>query len=382
MANRNTYIVLSTTNLGGTQNRFIALWDYCQSRNVAGVRLVLTRGLYDAIAPDPSLPHLTLSHPNLIVLEARRFREMIVPLFFIALRAGRSAVFHYPLTSLRFFHTLFGQKVIRSIPMSDLSMLIDDRFKPLLYYQLLRAHRIDVLNPRVIAQLGRHWLLKRLDRGRIRLTRGSAIPAPPVLDIAGKENWIVFLGRFTDQANDVKNVLPYVDCLPTIYRLLKENGVSGARFFILGYGPLETQIKSLLKRPEYEGIPIECYYEPHPEKVLRRSRIIMSLQKFTNYPSRSVLEAMSCGNLPVITDVGESRLLATEEFAEFVPERFSAVSLARAVLRLVSLPYEAYQRMVDAMFVHLAKNFSIDAHLAYYLNLYDREWPNVDQSPA
>jgi glycosyltransferase involved in cell wall biosynthesis len=137
-----------------------------------------------------------------------------------------------------------------------------------------------------------------------------------------------------------------------------------------------------LKRPEYEGIPIECYYEPHPEKVLRRSKIIMSLQRFTNYPSRSLLEAMACGNLPVITDVGESRLLATEEFAEFVPGRFSADRLAAAVLKLISYSSGTYQLKVNAMLAHLARSFSIDTHLAYYLGLYDRQSPDDDQPAA
>ncbi|MBN2354050.1 MAG: glycosyltransferase [Spirochaetales bacterium] len=374
-----TYIVLSATSPGGTQNRFIALWDYCQSRNVPGLRLVVTRTLYDALAPVPNLPHFTRRHPNLIVLDAGRFLEMIVPLFFIALRAGRGAVFHYPLASLRFFHTLFGQKVVRSIPMSDLSMLLADRFKTLIYYQLLRAHRIDVLNPRVVAQLGRHWLLGRLNPEKIRLTEGNAIRVPTVLDVSGKKNWIVFLGRFTDQANDVKNVIPYVMCLPFIHDFLNQNRVNDARFFILGFGPLESRVRSLLGGAEYARIPIECYFEPHPEKVLRSSKVIMSLQKFTNYPSRSLLEAMACGNLPVITDVGESRRLADDDFAEFVPESFSAENLARAVLRLIAISKREYQQKVDAMLSHLKKGFSMETHLAYYLNFYNRKSTHDDQ---
>ncbi len=370
MHNKKIYIILHTSLMGGTEKRLSILWNYLQTKGYLDIFLVMNEVFFNALIQTKNLDHLDINNKRLIVLKARRFRNMILPLIKIAIKAGPGAVFHYPLTGISFIHTLLRQKVIRSLTMNDISLLNDSKIKYLHYYQLLRSWKIDVLNPSVINKLKNTFIIGSLLNQKLHLTKGNSIEIDVSDQIGQKQNWIVFLGRFTDEAGDLKNILKYINLIPEIHDFLVSQRIENLKYFLLGYGPLEPVMKKTLNQQRYSNIPISCYFEPNPFSILRYSKVFLSLQKFSNYPSRSLLEALTAFNLPVITDIGESRLMATDEFACFIHPDFDVKTLSQAILDILLLPDESFKYKAFIARKFIRDNFTIDSHMNYFLDLY------------
>jgi glycosyltransferase involved in cell wall biosynthesis len=362
------YLVIACSGIGGTEKRFIELWNYMCEQGINNVSLVITSELYKVVNKIEYFKKVSPDNPRLIIIKARRFREMIPRLFMIAIKAGPGTIFHYPLTGLNFIHTLMFQKVIRSLPMVDISFIKKGISGLLNYYQLLRAWKLDVLNPRVKQQIKINSLLNRTN---YYLTRGNSIRTDSIVAEYKKENWIIFLGRFTLEGNDTKNVLKYTKAIPYIQQYLISNNINDAIYYLLGYGSLEKKLKQILSEKAYEKIPIRFYFEPKPELVLKSSKVILSIQKYSNYPSRSLLEAMSAMNLPIITDIGESRLMANDFFAEFISPDFNEQQIAVAIHSILKLPIDVFLEKAKIARKFVKDNFSIQTHLEYYMSLYE-----------
>lgn len=89
-------------------------------------------------------------------------------------------------------------------------------------------------------------------------------------------------------------------------RVVSEMGLASriGRIGIFGDGPLKKFAEEAAAAlPDFS---IELGYANDPFDIFSRSKIFLSLQKSENYPSQSILEALSCGALIVATDVGET----------------------------------------------------------------------------
>lgn len=107
---------------------------------------------------------------------------------------------------------------------------------------------------------------------------------------------------------------------------LSRAGRTGIRVHVCGSGPLEAQF-----RREFDTLKdqdVQVYYQEDAFALLSRSRICVSLQEVENYPSQSLLEAMSCECAIVATDVGLTRLLLDENCAILIPATPAALALA------------------------------------------------------
>jgi glycosyltransferase involved in cell wall biosynthesis len=179
----------------------------------------------------------------------------------------------------------------------------------------------------------------------------------------------VFAGRFAE--GDPKNAIRFVQAIPSIHRAASNAGVPALRFFLLGNGVLERDIRSILSHPDYRDIDITVRFEQSPDDVLKHSKVFVSIQKESNYPSKSLLEAIACGNLPVVTDVGETRLIAAPEFSEYVSGNVSSEDLAAAIVKLLSLDSANLSARIDFARAFIRQRFDISAHYQHYLRLYD-----------
>ncbi len=141
-----------------------------------------------------------------------------------------------------------------------------------------------------------------------------------------KEDVVAFVGRLVSD----KNPLFLVEAANI---LNKQNLVRDWTFVILGDGPLLNVIVDDIKRKGLESsfLILSAYSS---REVLSKSSIFVSLQKRENYPSQSLLEAMSCENAIIATNVGDTRRIVTPECGLLIDD--SPRDLARALAILMN----------------------------------------------
>ena len=146
-------------------------------------------------------------------------------------------------------------------------------------------------------------------------------------------------------------------------------GRSGLVVHVCGAGPLEQEIRREFQAIEQQHVKI--YFEDEPFAVMLRTKVYVSLQDVENYPSQSLLEAMTCGCAIVATDVGLTRQLLDETCAVLVPR--DGLALATAVQRLLdgeSLRAELGKNAKEVV----ASKHSIDRFAAYFIaGIFGRE---------
>lgn len=216
-----------------------------------------------------------------------------------------------------------GHRVVVSVTNPSLEQMLGSRAGlPLYRYALTRCARIDALTANV-----RESLIKDgFDAEKIAVPPGSIVDAEHFQPATGKERWVVFAGRLVEE----KNPMLFIEALPAVRR-----AVPDARFFLFGEGPLSKQVAELMVRLDVASA-VEVGFKPDLAPVLGRALVFVSLQRQDNYPSQSLLEAMSAGMAVVATDVGLTWQLVDEETGLRVkPE---PAEVARAVVTLLQDP--------------------------------------------
>jgi poly(glycerol-phosphate) alpha-glucosyltransferase len=183
---------------------------------------------------------------------------------------------------------------------------------------------------------------------------------------AEKKNWVVFLGRL----EAAKNALALVRLVPKIARYLLDGGIPLPRFFFLGDGEEAEDIRQLISGADYRDLNIVVGRIDVPHEILMYAKVFLSLQRTSNYPSKALVEAMACGCLPVITDVGESRMMADTSFARFVQSELDGDELAKAIAELIGLPEAVFNGLSEQAVDFAKRTFTVDAQASYFANLY------------
>jgi len=362
------YIVIPNYHVGGAEKRLVELWNEIQKVSLDNVYLVITKPLFDLLENTPNLMYLNKSNTKVKIINPKkqRYRYFVQKLLPIILKAKRGSVFHYPMMGLPFIHYFLGQEQIVS-QVSSLYFEKDVETQGYLnrscfYLSSITAKYIDVLNPKVYEGLRN----ENFHTSKLKLTVGSMVDTN-IASKSEKNDNVVFLGRF--EKNDIKNSFTFVKLLPKINKILLENNKK-VKFYILGKGPLEAVMTELLAGEEYKDIDVECYFEKKPLEVLSKSKVFLSLQKYENYPSRSLLEAIACGMLPIVTDVGESRLFGNDEIIRYVTEPLLHEELAKNILEILEMDKLVFAEANNVLKTFVEQKHSIKAHVDYYLSLY------------
>ncbi len=368
----NVFIIIPTQEIGGAEKRFVGLWLFLQNHKKLSIKIVIAKKLYEKIKTIQEFDGIERFENNVIVYEAERrgtfdliknFRQ-----FYLQYRETNS-IFHYVLISPFLIHFLPTSKTIFTIPSTSLGHY---SFKGLLriYLGILQASKTDILDPKVYENLKNKFFFKRK---RIFQTPSSYVDCDfySGVPFEEKKNWLVFLGLLSEE----KQVFKLIEYIPYISHVLKQNKIANPEFFILGRytkdNPRNILMQSRIEKYQSEGIKIQAYFESNPQNILKNSKVFFSLQKNNNYPSKSLLEAMSCGNIPIVTDVGNSRLIANESFAFFVEKNFSAKDLAEKCLKILTLSPDQFENKVSNARELVKQNFSREYLANYYLEMYD-----------
>jgi glycosyltransferase involved in cell wall biosynthesis len=130
--------------------------------------------------------------------------------------------------------------------------------------------------------------------------------------------------------------------------------ISNINLYVCGFGPVKPMI------PEEKIIQINESFD-----LLSRSKIFLSIQKWNNYPSQTLLEAMSCECAIIATDVGETRKIVDDECAVLIP--YDASALRDAIFFLLSNPARVRELGKNAR-KRLLREHTIERYMEYFLN--------------
>ncbi len=362
MTGESVYIILPSTAIGGVEKRLAGLFLHLAEHD-HDVRLVAANELVGLLRSSKEYVAIGRHEGRIDAFEGGHdaFAGLRRHLRHIFASAPRG-VFHYGLASPLRLHAASSRRTLYTIPNASLAQY-NARGLIEVYGGILRATRVDVLDPSVFAQLTSRFPWRR---GSFSLTPGSYVdlelfrPAPAV----EKKDLIVFCGLFSDE----KQAPRLVGCIPTLLARLDAAGFSGAEILMLGRDP---EGGTVTRRVAELGNPrVRAIFDPDPRPHLARAKIFLSLQRSTNHPSKALLEAMASGCTPIVTDTRDSRRSAPDNLARYVPRDFTADDLADACITLLRTPLDRLDAHADAMRTFLGEHFSLRAMAAYYRTLY------------
>jgi glycosyltransferase involved in cell wall biosynthesis len=190
------------------------------------------------------------------------------------------------------------------------------------YWPLKYAGKVDFLSNDIVKSLRNK--IGSFDNERVLITPNSFIDYNRFKPAYPKNPLVSFCSRLTKYKNP--------DLLIDAIILLKKKNRINFEVAIIGEGILLDSLKEKVKASEIDNI---TFYGgmSKPEEILAQSSIFVSIQSDNNYPSQSLIEAMACENAIIASDVGETRMLVTENEGILIP--LSANSLADAIAFLL-----------------------------------------------
>jgi glycosyltransferase involved in cell wall biosynthesis len=135
---------------------------------------------------------------------------------------------------------------------------------------------------------------------------------------------------------------------------------------MLGDGTLRYELETFIRSNDLDD-RVHIFLTNHVENELRDASIFLSLQQENNYPSQALLEAMACGCIPIVTDVGETRKIVNEDSGFLVTENIKQiVGIIIHIFDNIEF-FEIRGREIREMAL---RKFNIETYMKYYLSLF------------
>jgi glycosyltransferase involved in cell wall biosynthesis len=217
------------------------------------------------------------------------------------------------------------------------------------------CHRVDALNP--VNDLGRIVLKK----SKVVISPGSFTDPKRFVPDEHKWPWIVWAGHLEPH----KQPLLFVDSVAAARKQLDDKAI-GWEFHILGGGNMLPEVQQRIADLQQEKHIQVWGYVHDVASFFAKSVICVSTQRDTNYPSQVLLEAMSCENAVIATDVGDTRLLVDEENAILVN---NSEDLTRALITLMT-DEELRLRLGQQGRAKVARSHTVEKFIVHVDNLW------------
>lgn len=363
---KRVFLIFTTKGVGGAEKRLTGLW--LKLRKVyTSMKLVCTPELFECLVKQTEFRQLEAYRSDIVLITFNGKTKHDTKL--LETFINKNVVIGDKLHFIGFYPVLLhpkkGVDYLFSLTTSSFNN-VNIKGRLYLMATLAKADKADILDPDIYLFTKKVFFFKK---NRIFQTSNSYVDADRYQPQYPKKNWIVILGRLIA----VKQILRYVDSIPVIHKKLVSAGITNHHFYILGYGPLEEEVKRKLNDEAYQDIPVSIQVADAPEQFLAWSKIILSLQKGNNYPSKSLLEGLAAGNIPVVTDTGTTDLIAPLAFSKYVPENFMADDLAKAIQELLLLPDADFNDLSRKAREFVMENYTIDKMANYYINFYGQD---------
>lgn len=216
------------------------------------------------------------------------------------------------------------------------------------------ADRIDFLSEMIPARIEEKGL--RLNRNKVCVAPVSFTDYSRFTIKTPKKRVVVFSGRF----EDIKNPILAIE---TARELVSRK--IDFQMKIIGYGSLTDKMLDLVRKWDLEKY-VRIFATDKIEDELADAAVFLSLQRENNYPSQALLEAMACGCIPIVTDVGETRKIVNEENGFLVEGKAAEIA---DIINVVFDNLSLYERKGEKNRENTLKIFSAEGYLEYFKSL-------------
>lgn len=190
---------------------------------------------------------------------------------------------------------------------------------------------------------------------RLHVSPGSMVGAPSVPQ-ALKQKRVVFLGRL----ERLKNPLLFIEAVGLLARKRRDFRIS-----LFDEGPLREAVDFRIRALGLTDLVDWNRLPPGP--VFARSLVAVTLQSRDNYPTQSLLEAMTCRAAVVASDVGSTHRLVNPDTGLLVPLDSNAV--AAAIDSMLDQP-ERTARLGEAGRALVAREHRVELYAEHVEQLY------------
>ena len=366
-------IFVISNSLSGAEKRFIRIASQIFKIRRDDIILIINNDLYRLALSDSELYErikVLENHNRVYVLNKKdrtlsKYFRIISDLLelFIVIKTQKIKIIHSVLGALKYsiFKKFLGVKVIAEITSPDISdTLLTNRYRLLLdKFDKIITVSESVKNRTInnFKKIKKDYLIERI--------QCSSIPfflpthQHNNLSFEKKENLIVYASRFIERKNPILFA-------KAVQKLLDTN--KDWKVAVLGKGPLEEEIKRILKKYIENG-RVVVEYTKDIFCYLKKSKIFVSLIYPDNYPSQSILEAMYMMNAIVATNVGNTKIFVTENNG-FLINNFEVDTLYKTLVDAVS-NQERLKIMGHHSTKQITEKFSSEIYLKELQKIYD-----------
>ena len=222
--------------------------------------------------------------------------------------------------------------------------------------------RVDILNPELY-----EYATFICGAKKVSLTRGLASHAQFMdrTKSTGRKDKVVFLGRFERQ----KGIHYLIKTIPALAELAMCQR-RRVEICLVGAGTFKAQLIDLACRFNGDFIKVDVFETNEIEATLRDAKIFLSLQQYSNYPSQSLIEAMTFGVLPIVTKTGLSQLMVPEGYRYLISEAEIVEKLPELIFEILSLTEIEFQDKSLSVLDHVNSSIFDQTQAKYYLELY------------
>lgn len=224
-------------------------------------------------------------------------------------------------------------------------------FQKYLFLIVVRlSNRIDVLYPHGYNIMSTHFSNKIVS-----LTPGvftnTELFKPQI-----KEKKIVFLSSLID----IKNPILFFDSILGIKDILISNRY---QVVICGSGPLYETLNQRIKINNIEHL-ILLKGNVNSEDELPSAEVFVSLQKYNNYPSQALLEAISSGCYIIASDEGDTSVIVKSSFGTLC--ELNTISVSNAIQKYILMNEVDKNEFKNQARKFALENFNIEKTVEYY----------------
>lgn len=151
-----------------------------------------------------------------------------------------------------------------------------------------------------------------------------------------KKNIIVYAARMDEQ----KDPLYF---LSAVKLLRDQDHLNEWKILMFGQGPMLYQVRSFISKNKLDAVSLQV--SGNLENTFRESKIFVSTQKYENFPSLAISEAMSKGNVIIAKNVGQTNLLVKDSMNGFLAEEGRPETLALCLNKAIGLNEDQYLSM-------------------------------------